>query len=103
MDIQSIVDQVTHAAQNDSSVAEKLSSDPANVISSITGHDLDAGSLQEVLSNIAQGDNGIDLGDIAGDLLSGNADGILGDVQKAIGDNIADAAGDLLGGLFGKK
>lgn len=91
MDIQQIIDQVTSAAQGDSDLMDKLTSNPVEAITSVVGDKLDPSAIQDVVSGIAQGDNGIDLGDIAGD------------IEKMFGDNIADAAGDLLGGLFGKK
>lgn len=103
MDIQDIIAQVEKAVQSDPSLIQKLTSNPAEAISGLTGQSVDANALQSIVSGLAGNDNGIDLSGIAADVLSGNMDNIASDVEKALGDNIADAAGDLLGGLFGNK
>lgn len=89
MDIQEIIEQVEKAVQSDPSLVQKLMSNPSEAISGLTGQSIDADALNNVISALSKNDNGIDLGNIAET------------VEKALGDNIADAAGDLLGNLFG--
>lgn len=100
MDTQSIIDAIMAQAQNAPEVLQNFASDPAGVIESITGAQLDASAISEVAQGVATQaqDAGFDINSI----LEGAG---LGDIVSNLtgGGSVEDVVSGILGGLFGNK
>lgn len=115
MDVQAIINAIMEQAKNAPEVLQNLASDPAGTIESITGAQLDASAISEVVQGVANQaqESGFDIASILegaglGDIVSnltGNAN--IGDAVSGIlggsGNDIASGVSDLLGGILGKK
>ncbi|MEF9925154.1 MAG: hypothetical protein RR917_02750 [Eggerthellaceae bacterium] len=93
-DIEGAVKQIMDKATGDEGLLGQLKNDPAGAIENMTGIDIPNEQIDAVIEKLG----GVE--GLVGDLTSGKGlGGIVEDVEQAAGG----IAGDLLGGLFGKK
>ena len=79
MDIQKIISDLVAKVTGDSDLLKKLTSDPAATIKELTGLDVDADQIKEIISGVTSA-----LGDNAGDLLK-EGQGLLDKVKSIFG------------------